>query len=155
MQMLRIASISIAAYLAAGCAIAQEVAKGTSARNATNCVTPAAKFHKVNGKILEAILMVESGSNPQAVGINTNGTTDLGIGQINSIHFEELKKYGIAPANLLSPCIGTYVAAWHLSKQYARYGNTWFAIGAYHSVTPEHNLRYQTLVYEQVKRMGG
>lgn len=125
-----------------------------SSVDATGCVLPAARFHRVNSAVLAAILAVESGSNPGAIGRNANGTVDLGIGQINSIHLAELKKFGIGPAHLLTPCIGTYVAAWHLSRQYARYGNTWFAIGAYHSTTPELNLRYQMRVYGQIRRMG-
>lgn len=120
----------------------------------TACVAPAASYHRVNETVLRAILKVESGLNPLAVNQNANGTVDLGIGQINSVHFADLKRYGIAPNDLLSPCVGTYVAAWHLARQYAKYGNTWYAVGAYHSLTPELNLRYKGRVYEEVRRMG-
>ncbi len=133
-------------------ALAQNSSSVGVVESPTACIAPAASFHKVNPQILTAILKVESGLKPQAVGRNANGTVDLGIGQINSIHLPELKKYDIGPQDLMQACIGTYVAAWHLSKQYKRYGNTWFAVGAYHSITPEHNMRYQQLVYAQLTK---
>jgi hypothetical protein len=120
---------------------------------ATRCVAPAAEFHKVNPWILKGILQVESSFNALAVNRNLNGSLDVGIGQMNSIHFKELSGHGIAPSDLLDPCIGTYVAAWHLAKQLKAYGNTWFAIGAYHSATPYYNSRYQALVYNALVGM--
>lgn len=121
---------------------------------ATACIAPAAAYHSVNPSILRGILKVESSFSPRAVNRNQNGSVDVGIGQMNSIHFKELSKHGIAPNDLFDPCIGTYVAAWHLAKQYRAYGNTWFAIGAYHSATPYFNSRYQSLVYNALIDMG-
>lgn len=118
------------------------------------CVVPAAQYHKVNPQLLDAILAVESGHNPRAVGKNANGTMDWGIGQINTIHLEELRRHGVGVEQLLDGCKGTYVAAWLLARQMRRYGNTWFAVGAYHSVTPSHNQRYQKLVQSQLARAG-
>lgn len=115
--------------------------------NATQCVVKAAERHSVNPWVLKAILKVESNFKPGAVTRNTNGTVDLGMAQINSIHLRELAKYGIAEGDLLNPCVSTYVAAWHLAKQHRRHGNTWFAVGAYHSATPCFNTRYVGLVW--------
>jgi hypothetical protein len=120
----------------------------------TSCIQPAADFHQVNGWVLASILKVESSFNPRAVNKNRNGTVDVGIGQINSMHFNELSKYGISPDSLQDACIGTYVAAWHLAKQKRAFGNTWFAIGAYHSATPYFNARYQALVYNAMVDFG-
>lgn len=119
----------------------------------TRCIAAAAKFHRINDKVLSAILRVESSYNALAVNHNANGTIDVGIGQVNSIHFKELSGHGIAPGNLLDPCVGTYVAAWHLGRQIKLHGNTWFAIGAYHSVTPYYNSRYQALVFNAMVDM--
>ena len=116
------------------------------------CITPAASFHKVNPDVLRAILVVESGLNPKAVNRNDNGTLDIGIGQMNSIHLRELSKYGISADDLKNPCIGTYVAAWHLARVIKRHGNTWFGIAAYHSTTPYFNSRYQALVHNSMVR---
>lgn len=115
--------------------------------NATQCVVKAAEHHSVNPWVLKAILKVESNFKPSAVTRNTNGTVDLGMAQINSIHLKELSKFGIAEGDLLNPCVSTYVAAWHLAKQHRRHGNTWFAVGAYHSATPCFNTRYVGLVW--------
>jgi hypothetical protein len=79
---------------------------------------------------------------PKAVNRNADGTFDLGIAQINTRHLRELSKFGIGPNHLLDACIGTDVAAWHLAKQYKAYGNTWYAIGAYHSRTAFYNQRH-------------
>lgn len=121
--------------------------------NATRCVVAAAKFHKVNQTVLSAILKVESSYNAGAINRNADGSIDVGIGQMNSIHFKELSGHGIAPGNLLDPCVGSYVAAWHLGRQIKRHGNTWFAIGAYHSVTPYYNTRYQALIFNAMVDM--
>lgn len=147
---------ALAAALVACVALSQPVlASPTDARtsNSTRCIAAAAKFHKVNDKVLRAILRVESTYNALAVNHNANGTIDVGIGQVNSIHFKELSTYGIAPGNLLDPCVGTYVAAWHLRRQIKLHGNTWFAIGAYHSVTPYYNSRYQALIFNAMVDM--
>ena len=111
------------------------------------CIQEAAIFHQVNEAILTSILKVESSFRGDAINKNANGTMDVGIGQINSIHFKKLAQFNITPGDLLDPCVGTYVSAWHLSKQIKSYGNTWFAVGAYHSVSPYFNNRYQRLVY--------
>lgn len=76
------------------------------------------------------------------------------MGQINSIHFQELAKWGITPQKLMDACVSTYVAAWHLKKGIVKYGNTWFGVAAYHSVTPEHNAKYQSLIYRELVKSG-
>ena len=120
-------------------------------RNAPNlpddCVTHAAQRQDVNPWILRAIIQVESGFNPAAIHRNTNGTLDVGLGQINSLHFKELRGYGIQPSDLLDACVSADVAAWHLRKQFQSYGVSWTAVGAYHSTTPCYNKRYVGLVW--------
>jgi soluble lytic murein transglycosylase-like protein len=56
--------------------------------------------------------------------------------QINSIHLSRLAQYGITKDTLMQPCKNVYIAAWHLRQKMNKYGNTWAAIGAYHSETP-------------------
>lgn len=122
--------------------------------DAERCIVPASEFHRVNPFVLRAILNVESRLNPAAVNRNDNGTVDIGIGQMNSMHLRELQAHGITSSHLQDACIGTYVAAWHLRKQITRYGNTWFGVAAYHSATPYFNQRYQALVKNELVRMG-
>jgi soluble lytic murein transglycosylase-like protein len=119
-----------------------------------DCVTQAATYHSVSPWVLRAIIQVESSFNPNALNKNNNGTVDVGIAQINSMHFKELAKYGIAQRDLMNGCVSSYVAAWHLKKQINAYGNTWFAVGAYHSATPCFNQRYTGLVWNVLLKWG-
>ena len=121
---------------------------------AERCLLPAAQRHGVNPKILRAILQVESGMQAHVVNRNRNGTLDVGMAQINSIHFPELAQWGITPDQLMDPCVATHVAAWHLKRNLLRHGDTWFGVAAYHSATPAHNLRYQELVRREMARTG-
>jgi len=114
------------------------------------CIEHAASFHGVNPSILQAILMVESNMNPLAINQNKNGTIDVGLGGLNSSHFTELAKFGIAPEQLLNDCVATYVTAWQLKKGINQFGNTWFGVAAYHSTTPYYNSRYQVLLFNQL-----
>jgi len=119
-----------------------------------DCVTQAAQYHGVNSWILRAIIQVESNFNPTVVNRNQNGTTDHGIAQINSMHFRELSRHGVTPGDLMDGCKASYVAAWHLGKQVRAYGNTWYAVGAYHSTTPCFNKRYTALVWNAMLKWG-
>lgn len=117
---------------------------------AADCFQEAAAFHRVDADILRAIARIESAFDQKAVGNNTNGTQDLGMMQINSVHFPELVNQGIAPQRLLDACTSIYVAAWHYARQVRRYGNTWKAVGAYHSATPALRDGYARRVREVV-----
>ena len=111
------------------------------------CISDAAQYHRVNPWILRAILKVESNFNPRALNRNANGTLDVGMAQINSIHFAELAQWGVFPANLMDGCVASYVAAWHLARQIRRYGNSWYGVASYHSTSACQNARYAGLVW--------
>ena len=157
----RVLATSVATFLSIGAtqsAFAQDafrdVAVAQGPRQPDDCVTQAATYHSVSPWVLRAIIQVESSFNPNALSKNNNGTVDVGIAQINSMHFKELGKYGIAQRDLMNGCISSYVAAWHLKKQINAYGNTWFAVGAYHSATPCFNQRYTGLVWNALLKWG-
>jgi len=118
------------------------------------CIVGAAQYHGVNPYLLRAILVVESRLNPKAINVNMNGTRDIGVAQINSIHLPVLQNHGIHESHLMDGCVNTYVGAWLLRKQISRHGLNWFGIAAYHSVTPDKNFRYQVLVYNEMVRSG-
>ena len=122
--------------------------------NMDQCIAEASKYHRVDPQLLKAILMVESRLNPHAVNRNTNGTRDIGVAQVNTIHLPTLEKHGIGEKELRDGCVNTFVGAWLLSKQIARYGLTWFGVAAYHSTTPSKNAKYQYLVYKELVRSG-
>jgi soluble lytic murein transglycosylase-like protein len=128
--------------------------KQSSPKPLNTCIIGAAKYHDVNPYLLRAILVVESSLNPKALNVNSNGTRDIGVAQINSIHLPVLQNHGINESHLMDGCVNTYVGAWLLRKQISRYGLNWFGIAAYHSVTPDKNYRYQVLVYNEMVRSG-
>ena len=103
-----------------------------------DCVDDAAAYHRVNPVILRAIIALESGGNPNTVRKNKNGSLDYGLTGINSVHLSKLSQYGIQDRDLMNPCINVYVSGWLYSKKIAKYGDTWQAVGAYHSETPTH-----------------
>ncbi len=86
--------------------------------------------------MLRAIGWHESRLQPAALGRNANGSTDLGAFQINSVHLPELGRYGIDRKTLADGCVSAEVAAWHYRRQVELYGDSWQAVGAYHSQTP-------------------
>jgi hypothetical protein len=101
-----------------------------------DCVDDAAAHHQVNALVLRAIGWHESRLDPAAVGHNANGSIDIGAFQINSAHLPDLARYGVSARLLADGCVSAYVAAWHYRRQMDRLGNTWGAVGAYHSRTP-------------------
>lgn len=119
-----------------------------------DCFDTAASYHGVNPLILRAIAAVESHGNPHALHRNSNGTTDIGELQINSIHLRELAPYGIHEQDLLDECVNVYVAAWHLKKKMVAYGNTWNAVGAYHSQSPRLRDAYARMIKMTLERWG-
>jgi soluble lytic murein transglycosylase-like protein len=141
-------------FVASGFASSRALAQAASPdalpaqfRESAPCVSDAAQYHGVNPWVLRAILKVESNFNPRAVNRNANGSMDVGMAQINSIHFAELGRWGVLPANLMDGCVATYVAAWHLARQIGKYGNSWFGVASYHSTSPCQNARYAGLVW--------
>ena len=118
------------------------------------CIAGAARHHGVNAAVLHAILRVESGLDPRAIGRNADGSVDLGIGQVNSRHLPVLARHGVLPGHLMDGCVGAYVAAWHLSTLIAAHGNSWTTVARYHSATPALNRRYQVLLGNELLAAG-
>ena len=116
------------------------------------CFKEAAQAHRVNETVLFAIAKHESRLDPNIEISNRNGSIDVGLAGINSVHLPMLETFGITKEKLLNPCVNLYVAAWLLSKKIQKYGNTWHAIGAYHSETIDKNLIYRQKIMEVVKK---
>ena len=100
-----------------------------------DCIDAAAARHHVNAVVLRAIGWQESGLQPGALSHNANGSIDVGAFQINSTHLAELARHGIDRASLGDGCVSAEVAAWHYRRQVDRQGDTWRAVGGYHSHT--------------------
>lgn len=104
--------------------------------HAGDCFEQAGVYQGVNPKVLRAIAWHESKGDPTVIHRNANGSVDIGQAQINSVHFGTLARYGVPRQALTDACVNIYVAAWLLKQKMVKYGNTWRAIGAYHSESP-------------------
>jgi soluble lytic murein transglycosylase-like protein len=109
---------------------------------AEDCFNQAAAYQGVNPSVLRAVAWFESKDDPTAINRNANGSVDVGQLQINSIHFGDLARQGVPHRALTDPCVNVYVAAWLLKQKMVKYGNTWRAIGAYHSESPKQRDAY-------------
>lgn len=104
--------------------------------SAADCFEKAGAYQGVNPMMLRAIVWYESKGDANAINRNSNGSVDVGQAQINSIHFPTLAKHGIPARALTDECVNVFVAAWLLKQKMVKHGNTWRAVGAYHSETP-------------------
>ena len=116
-------------------------------------------------RLVEAIARQESGLNPLAVNVAGKSyypTTraeaeaiirqaqaagksfDVGLMQVNSWWME---RYGIPPASLLDPAVNRVWGEWILTREIARHGLNWRAVGKYHSPDVERGRRYAWFVY--------
>jgi soluble lytic murein transglycosylase-like protein len=108
------------------------IAIATQACADETCWEAAAKQYDVSEEMLVAIAMTESNLDVNAFRENIN-TYDIGIMQINSSWLPELEKYGITESDLFEPCTNINIGAWIYAQEVARYGNSWIAVGAYHT----------------------
>lgn len=98
------------------------------------CWVQAANHFDVDPLLLKAIAKVESSMNPKAINRNSNGTFDIGMMQINSIHLPRLESKGINKKRLINePCLSVYVGAEILSGFIKQFGYNWKAVGAYNA----------------------
>lgn len=96
------------------------------------CWDQAGAYHGVDPWLLYAIAKKESSHNPAAINrSNRNGTVDVGLMQINSVHFPTLRRYGIPREALNNACASTFIGAWVLSNNFKRFGRNWQAVAAY------------------------
>ena len=140
------AGLMVGAGVAAQAQVYSSIAPPQAVQSPERCIPAAAQHHRIDPRLLRAVLKVESDLRPWAFGRNANGTVDMGMAQINSIHLPELARHGIQSQHLFDPCVASYVAALLLRKNIDRHGLTWHGVAAYHSLTPEHNQRYQGLL---------
>ena len=118
------------------------------AARAADCIDQAASAYQVNADVLRAIAIVESRVRPDAVRVNPGGSVDRGLFQINSVHLPELARVGIDAGDLHDVCIASHVASLLLARQIRRFGDTWTAIGAFHSTRPDKRDAYAGKVRE-------
>lgn len=114
------------------------------------CFEEAASVHGVNPNLLKGIARIESNNNPSAMNRNGNGTSDLGIMQINS---SWIKPMGLDRQELLrNPCYNVMTGAKILKRCIERHGYTWEAIGCYNAVSPNLKVKYSWKVFNELNR---
>lgn len=117
-------------------------------RRRRQCVLGAARYYGARPYVIRAVIRTEGGRTGH-IRRNTNGTYDMGVMQINSIHLPELAKYGITAKDLIyNECLNIYIGTWYLRSRILARGDLWKGIGDYHSRTPSLNKRYQRKVYQ-------
>ena len=130
----------------------------------------AAKFWGVPVAWTQAIAEVESGHNPWALNIEGKGyqfaskekavtmakqadaegrSFDSGVMQVNNFW---LKKYGIPLEAAFDPLANIYLGSWILRKEIDRHGQTWEAVGAYHSPNVARGGKYAEMVKEALSK---
>ncbi|AOJ09985.1 lytic transglycosylase domain-containing protein [Burkholderia mayonis] len=113
-----------------------------------DCIDDAARRYRVNVDLLRSIAYYESGLKPRALHCNDNGSIDIGLMQINSVHLPALRAQGIDRGRLYDASVNARVGAALLRRQIDQYGETWRAVGAYHSRTPALSDRYARAIYD-------
>ncbi|MFC5475726.1 transglycosylase SLT domain-containing protein [Paraherbaspirillum soli] len=128
--------------------------------SAANCWTEAGREHGIDPLLLYSIAKVESALNPKALNRNSNGTYDVGLMQVNSIHLPRLKQVGITHERLVKePCTSVRTGAAILADFIKRYGYTWKAVGAYNAGgadnREEARKRYVAKVWKEYRQLSG
>ena len=112
------------------------------------CVLSSAVRYQVPADVLLAIGQHEAGQEGSAIK-NANGTFDLGRAGINSVHLQELARYGVSPQTAayylrFDGCYNYAMAAYLLQRQLVQCQQPyWTCVANYHSRTPRFNLIYQ------------
>lgn len=98
------------------------------------CFHHSSSKYQIDVVLLKAIAMQESSMNSNAVNARSFDE-DIGLMQINTFWFKQLKTLGISKEMLFDPCTSIDVGAWILAQSIAHFGNNWRAVGAYNAGT--------------------
>lgn len=139
------------------CGIAQnrpnENGRQNEVRSIDQCFKHASIKHGVSERYLRAIGWAESRFQSDRVHVNVNGSVDVGLMQINSIHFPLLEKIGVSADQLFDPCTNIDVGARMYAAKVNRHGDTLRAIGAYNSENTVNHPHYVKRIKNALKEM--
>lgn len=103
--------------------------------------------------MIYSVAKVESGNNPLAFNKNRNGTYDIGIMQINTVHLPTLAKFGISKDDLWNPETNIHVGAWVLSGCIQKHGYTTKALDCYNGdKTGRYSKKVLNMFYRETRR---
>ncbi len=122
----------------------------STASNASDlggCFKAASDRYGVPEWLLWSVAKVESDYNPRAYNVNTNGSADIGLMQINTGWLPTLRKYGIEREHLWDACTSIQIGAWVLAQNVRAHGWNWKAIGAYNAKSEGKRNKYAWKIY--------
>ncbi len=123
------------------------------------CMALVARVYALPPRVLPSIQAVEGGR-PGLVHLNTDGSADLGLMQVNTLWVPVVARaLGLAPDAVRTRltddgCFSIRIAGailWEYRR--ARAGDLMLAIGDYHSHTPPLNRAYQAMVRARAARL--
>ena len=123
-----------------------------------DCVIEAAREAQIPANVLLAIASAEGGKEGQIV-TNKNGTSDIGVFQLNTVHWERggqfYNKVSMQQA-AYNGCYSARVAAQVVKKNLSKYQKNeyWTVISYYNSKTPEKNAAYRRKIIHYAKIWG-
>jgi soluble lytic murein transglycosylase-like protein len=114
------------------------------------CFEEAGRANNISYDLLESIARVESGLNANALHVNRNGTTDLGLMQINSAWIEPMR---LNREELISnPCYNVMAGAGILRQCIDAHGYTWEAVGCYNAKSKGKRVGYSWKIFRELKK---
>jgi hypothetical protein len=114
------------------------------------CFEEAGRVNNISYDLLESIARVESGLNAKALHVNRNGTTDLGLMQINSAWIDPMR---LNREELISnPCYNVMAGAGILRQCIDTHGYTWEAVGCYNAKSKGKRVGYSWKIFRELKK---
>jgi hypothetical protein len=114
------------------------------------CFEEAGKVNNISSELLKSIARVESGLNSRAVNTNRNGSTDLGLMQINSAWVDAMS---LNREELISnPCYNVMTGANILRQCIDKHGYTWEAVGCYNAKSKGKRVGYSWKIFRELKK---
>lgn len=120
------------------------------------CVNSSSQRFRIHPLVIKSIIEVEGGK-IGTLSLNSNGSYDMGIMQINTINLPMIRKRfpKLTWSQIaFSPCTNIAIGTWLLSRHLKSTNNdVWKAVGNYHSKTPKYHKRYLRLIGKAYRRL--
>ncbi len=121
----------------------------------SQCVGFVSDYFNIPDIAIKAIMEVEGGK-MCTLSKNSNGSYDMGIMQINTIHYPSIvEQYPSLKIEDIAckPCLNITLGAWILSKRIKEADDLWKGVGNYHSKTPKYHKKYLEKIEKSVKNL--
>ena len=131
-------------------------APASSSREA--CMLRGAQMYRLPIELLRAVALTEGGETG-TVSRNRNGSVDMGVMQVNSVHLSSaphnFKARGITAQQLINDdCVNIAAGASILRYEIDRAANFWSGVAHYHSKSPYYASIYLAKVVRHLRAMG-